>query len=120
MRMPPPGRSVPCPATVTYAEFLAVFLVPPVVVALVALRGRLPRGLLRWQIPLLVAMAVVYTAPWDRQLIVDGVWSYPAAQVAGATVLGVPIEEYGFYVLQVLLVALVAGGAWRRLERPRR
>ncbi len=82
-----------------------------------ALRGRLPRGLLRWQLPLLTLAAVVYTAPWDRQLIVDGVWSYHASQVIGTTLLRVPLEEYGFYILQTLLCGLVAGALWRRLER---
>lgn len=96
----------------TYVEFLAIFLLPPIAIALLVLRDRLPRGLLLWQLPLLAVVATVYTAPWDRQLIVDGVWSYQASQVVGGTLLSVPIEEYGFYILQVVLCGLVAGALW--------
>lgn len=98
----------------TYLEFLAIFLLPPIAALLLAGRGRLPAGLW-WQIPLLIAVAVAYTAPWDRQLIVDDVWTYPPEQVIGRTLLSVPLEEYAFYVLQVTLTGLVAGMLWRRL-----
>lgn len=102
----------------TYLQFLGIFMLPPVALLLLVARGRVPWGLLRWQVPLLLALAVLYTAPWDRQLIVDGVWSYAGAQVVGRTVLSIPVEEYGFYALQTLLVGLVAGLLWRRLGEP--
>lgn len=103
--------------SVTYLEFLGVALLPPIAALLVHQRARLPTDLGRRQLPLLVAVAVVYTAPWDRQLIVDHVWSYPSGQVIGATLLDVPLEEYAFYVLQVTLVALVATALWTHLWR---
>ena len=97
----------------TYLEFLGVFLVPPIAGLLIVERGRLPRRL-AWQLGALVAVAVVYTAPWDGELIGQRVWTYPAAQVAGATLLRVPVEEYGFYVLQVVLAGLVTAALIRR------
>ncbi|MFN2568572.1 MAG: lycopene cyclase domain-containing protein [Candidatus Dormibacteria bacterium] len=104
----------------TYARFLLVFLVPPVLgLGWLAVRmagGPAGRHLL-WELPLIALIAIVYTAPWDGSLITQGVWSYPADQVAGPTVLRVPLEEYGFYVLQVLLTGLVTVVAWHRLER---
>jgi lycopene beta-cyclase len=98
---------------VTYLEFLGIFLLPPIAGLLVLERGRLPRRL-AWQLGAIVVVAVVYTAPWDRVLIVQSVWSYPAAQVAGQTVLRVPVEEYGFYALQVVLAGLVTASLLRR------
>ena len=97
----------------TYLEFLGIFLVPPIAGLLVLERGRLPRRI-AWQLGALVAVAVVYTAPWDRELIDQHVWSYPAAQVAGATILRVPVEEYGFYALQVILAGLLTAAVLRR------
>lgn len=106
----------------TYAQFLGIFLLPPVVLLSVlvwrtgAAAGTRRRNLL-WQLPLVGLIAVVYTGPWDGSLITQGVWSYPPMQVLGTTVLRVPLEEYGFYVLQVLLTGLVAAAVWGRLER---
>lgn len=106
----------------SYAQFLAIFLLPPVaVLSLLVWRSGSGAGVrgrdLLWQLPLVGLIAVIYTGPWDASLITQGVWSYPPAQVLGHTVLRVPVEEYGFYVLQVLLTGLVAALLWRRLER---
>lgn len=55
---------------------------------------------------LLCVLAVVWTTPWDNYLIMSGVWSYPENHVL--FVIGyVPIEEYTFFVLQTILVAMV-------------
>ncbi len=103
----------------TYVQFLALFLVPPILaLVLVAVRTRNRAGNvgLWWQLPLLAAVAILYTGPWDGSLITQGVWSYPPAQVIGVTVLRVPLEEYGFYVLQVIMTGLLAAVVWRRME----
>ncbi len=102
----------------TYLEFLALFLIPPILLLLVVERRRLRRALL-WQLAALVGVAILYTAPWDRVLIIQGVWSYPAAQVLGRTLLRVPAEEYGFYALQVILAGLATATIWRRWEARR-
>ncbi len=100
----------------TYLEFLAVFLLPPIAVLLLLGRRRLSRGL-AWQLLAIVAVALVYTAPWDGGLIANGVWSYPAAQVAGPSLLRVPFEEFGFYALQTVMTGLFTALLWRRLAR---
>jgi lycopene cyclase domain-containing protein len=97
---------------VTYLEFLAIFLVPPIA-ALIALERRTLSSRLAWQIGAIAAVAIVYTAPWDRQLIVDHVWTYPAAQVLGSALLRVPVEEYGFYTMQVVLAGLLTAALLR-------
>jgi lycopene cyclase domain-containing protein len=58
-------------------------------------------------IALHVAIALVYTTPWDNYLVATRVWWYDPALVAGFTIGWVPIEEYTFFILQPVL-----GGLW--------
>jgi len=51
-------------------------------------------------------IALVYTTPWDNYLIMENIWSYPAGVVL-ATVGYVPIEEYGFMVMQTMLAGVL-------------
>lgn len=100
----------------TYLGFLIRFLVVPLalVVSLTLLdvlqRKTLPmalRGFPAW-IALLahVAIAVLYTTPWDNYLVATRVWWYDADLVLGITLGWVPLEEYTFFVLQTLLTGL--------------
>lgn len=93
----------------TYAEFLAVFLLPPVVLLLgwLGLRRRLGRRL-AFALGLTAGLAVVYTGPWDAMVVTLGVWAYPADRVLGPTVGPSRVEEYAFFVLQVLFAGLLA------------
>jgi lycopene beta-cyclase len=118
----------------TYRLFLAVLLLPQLVLAAVlfALRYRASaaprRADLRRGAALvagLAAVALVYTAPWDGWLIRHHVWGYPPGSVLG-TVAVVPIEEYLFMIGQTLMTgcwmlavgrapgASLAGHGWRR------
>jgi lycopene cyclase domain-containing protein len=94
---------------VTYADFLVVFLVPPVLLLAgwLGLRHRLSRRL-AFALGLTSALAVVYTGPWDALVVAQGVWSYPSDRVVGATIGLSRVEEYAFFVLQVLLAGLLA------------
>ena len=90
-----------------YFEFLMVFVgVPLVAIVLIALRkGKLTQfnisGIL-----VLSLIALVYTTPWDNYLIFRGVWTYPPDAVVGK--LGyVPLEEYGFMILQTWLAGVL-------------
>jgi lycopene cyclase domain-containing protein len=74
-------------------------------------RGKaLPTALQGWPgwIALLahVAVALLYTTPWDNYLVATGVWWYDANLVTGIVVGYVPLEEYTFFVLQTLLTGL--------------
>lgn len=86
----------------TYLQFLALFILPPLaVLALLVRRTPVRRlGLTAAALPLI---ALVYTTPWDNYLVASGVWDYGAARVIG-TIGYVPVEEYLFMVLQSLLV----------------
>lgn len=91
----------------SYLAFLAVFILPPIVLLALATRGRFagvhPRaGLFLFLLPLI---ALVYTTPWDNYLVWRGVWGYGDERVIG-TIGWVPIEEYLFFLLQPILTGL--------------
>jgi lycopene cyclase domain-containing protein len=82
-----------------------LFLVVPIGGLLVALHGRLPR----WAWPtaaFTTLVALAYTAPWDNALIRNGVWSFGPGHVVGVVLGVVPLEEYVFYILQVVFTGL--------------
>jgi lycopene beta-cyclase len=87
---------------VSYLLFDLVVLVLPVAVLLRLSGGLAPRC---WRaVAVLVAVALSWTAPWDEHLVRTGVWSYGEDRVI-ATLGSVPVEEYAFVALLVLLVA---------------
>ena len=67
----------------------------------------------------LIAVALAYTFPWDRYLILQSVWGYPDGRVL-ATVAGVPVEEVAFFAIQTWATGLVALALRRRLPGGRR
>jgi len=94
--------------TVTYLEFLAAFVLPPLV-ALGAVRLRAPRrpheALSLAGIGVLLVLALAYTTPWDNYLVARGVWWYGDGTVA-AWLWYAPVEEYVFVAAQTLLTGL--------------
>jgi lycopene cyclase domain-containing protein len=91
----------------TYLQFHLAFILPPLLALALASRGPLrrigPRAL-----PALagvVLLALIYTTPWDSELIRRGVWGYGPERVIG-TIGVIPIEEYLFFILQPLLTGL--------------
>ncbi|HTE19783.1 MAG TPA: lycopene cyclase domain-containing protein, partial [Armatimonadota bacterium] len=91
----------------TYLQFHLVFILPPLLILALASRGHVrrlgPRAL-----PALggvLLLALVYTTPWDSELIRRGVWGYGPERVMG-TIGVIPIEEYMFFLLQPLLAGL--------------
>lgn len=92
----------------TYLQFHLAFTLPVLIaVSLVQARplaGVGARVAWRW-LGAVVAIAVVYTTPWDNYLVYRDVWGYPAGAVVG-TIGYVPVEEYAFFVIQTLFVGL--------------
>jgi lycopene cyclase domain-containing protein len=91
----------------TYLEFLLLFLVIPLA-GLLVLSIRRPARWARirpWGVAIIVAIALLYTAPWDNYLIARGVWQYGEGTVT-AFLGRAPIEEYLFIVLQPAIAAL--------------
>ena len=101
----------------TYLQFLGLFTVPPILVLLLLLRGRVARA--TWRLAALLALiAFLYTAPWDNLIVVNNVWSYSRRQVLGLIIGVIPLEEYLFYVLQVVATVLfcVLIGRWSMVD----
>ena len=109
----------------TYANFLVVFLLVPIL-GMAGLNWRdrragrrLPdelRNLPAWTvIAFHVLAAVIYTTPWDNYLVASGVWYYNPALVLGVRFGWVPVEEYTFFVLQTFLAGLWLQWLARRL-----
>ena len=112
---------------ITYARFLALALLPWLGVLLLLhardrLRNRrLPASLQGispgWSLLAHVAVAVIYTTPWDNYLVATGVWTYSQGLVAGITLGYVPLEEYLFFVVQSLVTGLWTIWLARRIDR---
>ncbi|HEV3050377.1 MAG TPA: lycopene cyclase domain-containing protein [Longimicrobium sp.] len=91
----------------TYLQFHLVFILPPLLVLALASRPHLRRLGQRAlpSLPGVILLALVYTTPWDSELIRRGVWGYGPERVIGTIGL-IPIEEYLFFILQPLLAGL--------------
>ncbi len=98
----------------SYGQFLALFLgIPLLLVAAILFQGRIRRDVLLILCGI-SAVALLYTAPWDNLIVIDGVWSYGPHQILGPVIGHVPLEEYAFYVLQVFLTGLLTVALLRR------
>lgn len=114
----------------TYFGVLLRFIGPPLVIMAVLTwwdvrRGReMPPHFRTWSpwaiLAAHVAIALIYTTPWDNYLVASGVWWYDPALVTGITLGWVPIEEYTFFVVQTLMVGLWTLWWMRHLPPPPR
>lgn len=90
----------------SYLQFHALFVVP--VLAGLALTATFRLGNRRTVLSgtaLLTGLAVVYTIPWDGELIRRGVWWYGEGTVL-ARYWSIPLGEYLFFVFQTVGVGL--------------
>ena len=102
----------------TYARFLLVFLVVPIALLLILLRGRL-RGRHGAACALVCGLAFAYTSPWDNHAAKTKLWTFdPAFAPPSHFVLYLPWEEYAFYFAQGIFMCLLVAALARRL-RPR-
>jgi lycopene cyclase domain-containing protein len=87
----------------TYAEFLLLFLVLPLIALLIFLRWRLlVRDYLVFT-GVLMLLALMYMAPWDHIAAVWGLWTWTDGRTWGLRLWAIPPEEYLFCVLEALL-----------------
>jgi len=90
---------------IAYLPFVIVFVVVPVAILTILLGVR--RRFQPFQVSgtvLLAGVALVYTFPWDGQLIRLGIWDYGSTLVGRLGV--VPYEELLFIVAQTVLTGL--------------
>ena len=111
----------------TYFGILALFMLTPLLLLLLWV----PRDIWHWiwhgggpinwapylYILLNIALALIYTTPWDNYLVATGVWWYDPTLVTGLTLGWVPIEEYIFFILQTALTGLWALAVQRSILR---
>ena len=100
----------------TYAQFLVVFLLPPIfLLGIFFLKQKDPdKKFFLNGIFTLCALAFIWTTPWDNYLVANSVWGYGADRVLG--VIGwVPIEEYCFFFLQTIMTGLYTYFLHRKL-----
>lgn len=101
----------------TYARFIGLFVVLPIVFLLVRYRRTLTARSLA---PLGLLLIVVYvaTSPWDNLAVKWGLWGFDPQRIWGIKLGYLPLEEYLFFGLQTLLVGLWARARLARaLER---
>ena len=96
----------------TYAIFLAVFLLLPILL-LALIVGRRWRRRHGAACAAVCALAFVYTSPWDNHAAKIKLWTFdPVFAPPSHFVLFLPWEEYAFYFAQgiflCLLVALLS------------
>jgi len=91
----------------TYFGFLLIFLLIPIFGLLYLLYRRrkqeknasdsIPGRAVWVAIGIQIALAMLYTTPWDNYLVATGVWHYNRALVTGILLGYVPLEEYTFF-----------------------
>lgn len=110
----------------TYFGILTFFILPPLLVLLILV----PRDAWKWVkdrqalvdwkpykvILIHVALALIYTTPWDNYLVATRVWWYDPNLVTGLTLGYVPIEEYTFFIVQSLLTGIWSVAVMRYLQ----
>ena len=89
----------------TYAGFLLLFVVPPLVLAALCCRGVMRHG--GWR-PIAALLAIVYATatPWDSVAVARGLWGFDPQRIIGIRLFGLPIEELSFFGLQTLLTSI--------------
>ena len=100
----------------TYARFLLVFLVVPIVALIVLLRNRWRR---RHTLACgaVCLLAFVYTSPWDNHAAATKLWTFdPHFAPPSHFLLHLPWEEYAFYFLQGILTCLLVVVLSRKRE----
>lgn len=91
----------------TYAQFLLVFLVPPLLAFAVILRPRWQRRHALSCVAVCL-LALLYTSPWDNHAAAIHLWTFDPQFAPPSHFLGyLPWEEYAFYVLQGVLTCLL-------------
>lgn len=101
----------------TYARFLGLFVVVPILFLAwryrrtFTARSLAPMGLL---------LIVVYaaTSPWDNLAVKWGLWGFDPERIWGIKLGYLPLEEYLFFGLQTLLVGLWARARLARALAP--
>lgn len=104
-----PYRETP----MTYLQFHLIFNLPVFLLLLVALRGRLKSA--HWAaIAATASIAFLAASPWDLWAVERGIWGFDwdrATKISfewRGTTWVLPAEEYAFFIIEAVLVSLLA------------
>jgi lycopene cyclase domain-containing protein len=103
----------------TYAGFLALFLLLPLAALALVLRRRLLARRFVLLALALVAIALAYMAPWDHTAAIWGLWTWAPGRTWGPRWWSVPPEEFLFCALEALLAVTLTYTVLVRPRRPR-
>ena len=99
--------------SLSYAGFLALFLVIPLAISLSLLSRTWSRGgLIAVGLTLLISLPAA--ALWDESAAGGGLWRYGATRIWGIWLGHIPLEEIAFFTLQITLVALLCEASLAR------
>jgi lycopene cyclase domain-containing protein len=91
---------------VTYPRFLALFLVPLLVLGVLRSRAILATRHLLFLLGLSIVV-VAWTSPWDNAAVAAGLWGFDAQRISGIVLGRLPLEEYLFFLLQTWVTSLL-------------
>nr|BBH93099.1 hypothetical protein KTA_12980 [Thermogemmatispora argillosa] len=91
----------------TYAGFLALFLLAPSALLALLLRRQLLCRRYWLTTALLACIVLLAMAPWDHAAVARGIWNWSSAQTWGLRLWLIPLEEYLFALLETLLTTLL-------------
>ena len=90
----------------TYGFFLLLFLGIPIFLLAIFHGRRMDRR--QWySLTGLMAVAALYTTPWDNYLVAHRIWWYDPEKISGLLLGYVPLEEYAFFLLQPLMTGIL-------------
>ena len=90
----------------TYARFLALFLGPLLVLAVLRARHVVAARHLLFLLALSVVV-VAWTSPWDNAAVAAGLWGFAPQRISGVVLGRLPLEEYLFFLLQTWVTSLL-------------
>jgi putative membrane protein len=89
----------------TYLQFHLLFSFPALAVTFFLARRKVSRVHFRW-LAIICGIVLVFTTPWDNYAVATGIWDFGEDKVL-FRILHLPVEEYGFFFLQTLIVGLL-------------
>lgn len=106
----------------TYAGFLCLFLLLPILILGLFLRRRLLEKRYWLTTTLLCLPVLICMAPWDHTAVLWGIWNWTPRQTWQIRLWLVPLEEYLFCILETILATMLlfAFLHWRSARRQRR
>lgn len=89
----------------TYLQFHLLFSLPALIATFFIARRKMSLVHFRW-LAVVCGIVLIFTTPWDNYAVATGIWDFGEGKVL-FRILHLPIEEYGFFFLQTLIVGFM-------------